>query len=410
MRKKILIGFLLTVGILTIILAIVGGFILYRHYFTPLRMKLSVMPEKFKKTGVLIGKDFLSKSLYFQDTALGTISDIAWGEFDPSPGQELAIVGTQGALFLDDKAQVKSSVKFNVRAGHVIVVDVESDGISEYLDRGGGWQDVSLIDHKGNAIWTYDGHSRGLPGIDNIIAGDMDHDGILEFVVGFNGRGGVRLLDRNAKEQWTQPDGNVWHLEMVDVNADKNLEIVHSNAEGEITIRDKDGKIIHKAKPCCPYVASFSLCRWPNKKAQQSLLFARNNDLFLFDFFGKFAAKFDAPLSSAYNYSSHTRGVFDAPLSGVYEYDGDARGVSIQTDHAEYFAVVVNFSLLDRSVFYIYGPDQKLVYQEILPEECASITSLSLDSNGRETLLLGGQGKVWKYTLLNDKGASENKD
>src|SRR5207245_11128907 len=105
--------------------------------------------------GVLVGEGFLSKSVYIQDARLGTISDIAFGEFDPSPGPEVAIVGTRGALFLDDNAKAKSSVMFSVRAGHVNILDVDGDGISEYLDRGGGWRVVSLLDQKGNALWTY---------------------------------------------------------------------------------------------------------------------------------------------------------------------------------------------------------------------------------------------------------------
>lgn len=334
------------------------------------------MPEGLNRTGVLVGEGFLFKSVYIQDARLGTISDIAFGEFDPSPGPEVAIVGTRGALFLDDNAKAKSSVMFTVRAGHVNIVDVDGDGISEYLDRGGGWQDVSLIDHKGNAIWTY----GGMPGVDDITTGDINRNGIFEFVVGFNGAGGVRLLDRNAKEKWKQSDRNVWHVEVVDVDDDGSLEIIHSNAAGEMIVRDTDGKIIHKAKPG-PYFSHFSLCRWPTKKAHQYALLAENDIIWLFDFFGKSVAQFDAPISGTL---------------------GRARGTptKIQNDHPEYFAAVVEFSNWNRSILYVYGSDKKLIYQEIIPEACASITSLSLNSKGKETLLLGCHGTVWKYSVF----------
>jgi hypothetical protein len=374
-RKKVLIGFSIALGVL-IILVIVGGFIAYRYFISPMISDRLAVPEALNKTGVLVGEGFLSKSIYVQDTRLGTISDIAFGEFDPSPGPEIAIVGTQGTLFLDDKAKAKSSVMFSLRTGHPAIVDVEGDGVSEFLDRGGGWQNISLIDHKGNAIWTY----GGMPGVDNISAGDIDGDGVLEFVVGFNGGGGVRLLDRNAKEKWKQPDGNVWHVELVDTNADGSLEIIHSNAAGEMTVRDKDGKIIHKAKPA-PYFSSFSLCRWPNKESPQYALLAENDTIWVFDFFGKCVAHFDAPISGTL---------------------GHARGVptKIQSDRPEYFAVVAEFSNWNKSILYVYGSDKKLIYQEIIPETCQSIASLSSDSKNSELLLVGCDGKVWKYSVV----------
>ena len=373
--KKVLIGFSIALGVL-IVLTIAGGFVAYRYFIAPLISTRLAMPEGLNRTGVLVGEGFLSKSVYIQDARLGTISDIEFGEFDPSPGPEVAIVGTRGAVFLDDNAKAKSSVMFSVRAGHVNILDVDGDGISEYLDRGGGWQDVSLIDHKGNAMWTY----GGMPGVDDITAGNINRNGILEFVVGFNGAGGVRLLDRNAKEKWKQSDRNVWHVELVDVNADGSLEIIHSNAAGEMIVRDKEGKVIHKAKPG-PYFSHFSLCRWPTKKAPQYALLAENDIIWLFDFFGKSVAQFDAPISGTL---------------------GHARGTptKIQNDHPEYFAAVVEFSNWNRSILYVYGSDKKLVYQEIIPEACASITSLSLNSKGKETLLLGCHGKVWKYSVF----------
>jgi hypothetical protein len=372
-KKKLLIGCSIALGVF-LLLIVVGGFVGYRYFISPI-ISARAMPEALQRTGVLVGEGFLSRSIYMQDTRLGTISDVKFGEFDPSPGPEIAIVGSRGALFVDANANAKSSVMFSVHAGHVEIVDVDGDGISEYLDRGGGWQDVSLIDHKGNAIWTY----GGRPGVDNISGGDINRDGILDFVVGFNGGGGVRLLDSKGQEKWKQSGANVWHVELVDVNDDGSVEIVHSNAAGEMVVRDKDGKILHKAKPA-PYFSTFSLCRWPTKKARQYALLAENDTIWLFDFFGKSVFQFDAPLAGKL---------------------GNARGVPtrIQNKQSEYFAVVVEFSNWNRSILYVYAPDKKLVYQEIIPEACASIASLSLDSKGQETLLVGCNGKVWKYSV-----------
>ncbi len=370
-KKKIFISYSVVLGIVIILIGI--GFFAYRYFISPIISSRMKMPEELNTPKVLVGSDFLLKELFVQDVRLGTITDIALGEFEPGPGPEVGIVGSKGVLFLDENFNVKSLTMFSVNAGHVEIIDVEGDRICEYLDRGGGWQDVSLIDHKGNAIWTY----GGMPGVDNICSGDIDGDGLLEFVVGFNGGGGVQLLDRNGKEKWKQPDRNVWHVELVDTNDDGSLEIVHSNAAGQITVRDREGNIISQAKPS-PYFSHFSLCRWPNKKSREYALLSENDIIWIFDFDGKVVAQFNAPKCGTLG---HARGI----------------PVKLKTDQPEYFAVIVEFSNWKRSILYVYNESGTLVYQEIFTESCASIAAVSIDKSNVESILVGGVGKVWQY-------------
>jgi hypothetical protein len=63
-------------------------------------------------------------------------------------------------------------------------------------------------------------------------------------VVGFNGAGGLHLLNADGKELWKQDDGNVWHVEIAAVDEKSSKMIVHSNARGQLTLRDASGKIM----------------------------------------------------------------------------------------------------------------------------------------------------------------------
>lgn len=360
-RKKILIGCLIAAGVL-IILVVLGGFFAYRHFIAPI-----VSPQLE-----------MSKSLFLEDARLGTITDILQGELDPSPGPEIGIVGSRGALFVNENSDLKSLVMFSVRATHVDIIDADSDGICEFINRGTWSCDASLIDHKGNTVWTY----GGMPGVNDMSAGDLDGDGIPEFVVGFNGDGGVHLLDKNGKKKWRQPDGNVWHVEMVDTNGDGTPEIVHSNVAGEIIVRDGQGNIISKVGRWFRYFSDFSLCKWPSKKDRQYVLLSEGGTIWLFDFDGRTAAQFDAPKCGTLG---HARGV----------------PVKIKSDQPEYLAVIVEFSSRERSILYVYNPNRALVYQEILPEACASIAAISLDKSEIDTMLIGGEGKVWQYKVQN---------
>ncbi len=52
-----------------------------------------------------------------------------------------------------------------------------------------------------------------------------------------------------------------------------------------------------------------------------------------------------------------------------------------------------------RSVLWVYGPGGALVYAEILPEACAAVVAMPDPESGTDGLLLGCEGKIWRYAL-----------
>jgi hypothetical protein len=62
-----------------------------------------------------------------------------------------------------------------------------------------------------------------------------------------------------------------------------------------------------------------------------------------------------------------------------------------------FLAVVTEFAAIDRSVLYIYSTEGKLVYQEVLPEDCSSIAVLPREGRQAQELLIGGSETVWRY-------------
>ena len=364
-----------TVLVLAFLSLLIGGYVLYRRMAsvspgTPGRLQ---MPAGLKTPGVRVGKGFLKQDVFLTNPGLGKVTDIVWGELDPKPGLELGIAGTDGAVFADKSASVKSSVNYGGNFDRVTIIDVEGDGICEFIDRGSWASKAALIDHKGRTLWRY----GGMPGVDDMAAGDVDADGIKEFAVGFNGGGGVDLVDRNGKKRWNKPDGNVWHVEMVDMDDDGRDEIVHSNARGDITIRDSMGDTVFSESPG-PYFSSFSLVRFPTETSQQYLLQAEDDYTWLFDFNAKSVRKLPAPDCGDLG------DPFGAP-------------VTLVKGKPPYLAVLVEYNNWNRSALYVYDPGGKLVYQEVIPEDCAAIAALALDNSGTEALLIGAPGKVLKY-------------
>jgi hypothetical protein len=280
-----------------------------------------------------------------------------------------------GAILLNKSLEQKIFIPFNESSEETGIV---KDGDKcKFLSRKGSFEknDAAFIDHDGKYLWKYSKKKRYT---DYTAVGDLNGDGKLEFAIGFNGGDGIHLLDEAGNKVWGKPDGNVWHVEMVDTDNDGHLKIVHSNAAGSITIRDKNGDIISKNTPT-QHLTHFSIVNWPDIKSNKRIMLAEDKTIWLLDFNGKTIAKYDAP-------NCHNL--------------GDARGtlVRLLKNQAEYFAVTVEYKLWNRTILYVYDSESELVYQENLPDRCSSIAAMHNDSN-TESLLVGCTNYVLKFDV-----------
>ena len=333
---------------------------------------------------VTVGENLFVRTPLKIPRSIGLVTDI---ENDPSPETALGIAGLNGAVLLDGKDQVTSEIKFtHASRGGLLgffgapmipsvieFIDAGGDGFAGFLNRGGGgWGDASLLDQQGKTVWTY----GGTPGLNSMAAGDFEGDGEIDFVAGFNGGGGLRRLTHDRKLKWRQPGGNIWHVEIVDVDEDGTPEIVHTSASGRFTIRNAAGKQLAELGTET-YTSDFTLCRWPKKDSPQRLLVAEEDQLWLIDFEGATVAQLTA--------------------KGVPEVGGTARGVPVRLKKGalEVFAVLVESDPVDSSRLLIFE-DKALIYEEVFEDRRVAIATVPAE-DGTDALLIGGTGVVWHY-------------
>ncbi|MGH8004960.1 MAG: FG-GAP repeat domain-containing protein [Limisphaerales bacterium] len=321
----------------------------------------------------------VDKHLFFQKASLGTITSIRPFLALADSQSAFWIAAERGAVSVADSGQLKLSVRFERVGGKVTTVDMDGDGNFEFLSRGGGQEEARLYDREGRQLWKY-----GLgtdPAVRDASCGDLDGDGQLECALAMRGEGGIRLLDKNGKERWRKPEQNVWRVEVLDLDGDGKEELLHTNAAGQLRVRNAEGGILQEL-PGNNFVTLFSLCRWPG--ADSGWFILNNNNytgIQLFDFKGNNVTSIPATAKG---------------------YEAIGTPVRFKAEDKSYFALLVcNCTPHRDSHLFIYDPEGEIIYEEKFLPSQAALLAVRDEATGEEALLVGeGEGRVWKYRLV----------
>jgi hypothetical protein len=312
--------------------------------------------EKMLQPGLLKGSENFEGRAFYTAEGLGDISQIAVGWPADREGADIAVVGNHGADFISSTGEAKKKVRFSiVQFCPVTLARISPTGEYGYLTRDESWAvPATLFDKEGNVSWRSNGT---WPGVDDSAPGDVHGDGKLSVVIGFNAGGGVALLD----------------------------EILHSNARGQLLVRDGNGAVIAQYLPD-HYISNFALTRWGEETRPAHILIPTSESregcckpvVLIIDAKGKNVAKLDLPLGDLFTRFSATPIRFGK--------------------NDEYFAILENRSPSNRSMLLLYGKDGQIVYQEILGESCLGLAPLPRKDG--ERLLVGCTAKIIEYSSL----------
>lgn len=383
------------------VLAVVGTILMWLYVIRPSLPQMS-RPGMLDATQPVVGEDLLAKSTFFEDSRLGPVTDIAIGDLDGQEGEDIVAVGRDGAAFLALDGTLTSFQGFprgGKRAADVLaVVDVDGDGVCEYLRRGDvlwSTHTPELIGHDGQTLWTLPSdleHSWLLA------PGDVDGDGELEFAG--SSLEGLFLLESDGALAWRQPletGMSGAQVQMMDMDGDGQPEVVHSRMsqeerEMELVGRDRDGKVTHSigrpigALPTNVFMG-FTVCRWPTTSGDPHVLTTASRRLELFDLKGETVLELEAEEAMP----------FDRVI---------ATPVALRPNQP-HVAVLVVSSAWEATFLHIYDAQGEELYREaremIDPDAVwPALRAWQPPGEDMEVLLAGGANGVWEYRLSSD--------
>jgi hypothetical protein len=290
----------------------------------------------------------------------------------------------------------------------IVRLNNEKAGFLSY----GSINGMRVFDENGNQIWSYgeehidlgelfnsnedwEKRAKNRPYVLEAAVGDLDGDGISEYIAARK-NDGIRAFDQSGNERWFLPnDFPNNELVVADLDGDGRGELI---AKGGSVI-GSDGKVIRELNK-----RADELLLVGSKQNQLSLysLDLYENKLTYSDEKGNPILECDAPLSyvkaepetieiPGHPELSHTSDHVDA-------YRPRGLWVSLAKGKPKYLAVVAAFIGIPRADLYIYESSGKLVYDEVLDQEAETIAVLP-EADGIESLIVGGKGSIWKYTL-----------
>lgn len=326
----------------------------------------SQSPAPSQEPGVVTGADGLTKRVVYRNAELAPITSVS------KNGAGMHVIGRSGAVVLDDGGTPRATVTFEESGGETVAVDIDRDGVSEYVNRGGGWQQVSVIGSDGRTKWKYPQRRTLFGGAPNTMAfGDLDQDGKLEFVVGMNGGGGVIVLDEHGTVLRKTAGANVFSLEIADIIPGGALEVLHSK-ERSVDVRAADGTLLTNI-PLPSY--SFTLLQ-------------RGPPMFVCVDAGG-----SAHTLRLIDVNGSIRGSYLLPDRGHVR--ANAAGVATGSK-----PLLVAWRTLratgHRSALYVFEADGTLRYHEIF--EAPSIT-VSAPADAPGTFYVGANETVWQYGI-----------
>ncbi len=327
--------------------------------------------------GVLIGEHAFEKKPFFEASGAGDIRSISFGRLDRDSLDVIVAAGTKGAAILLPSGKLRRTVGFDRPVERTIPLDMDRDGVCEFMGRGGGGHAVALLNKQGQTIWELSRIDSREPAA--MTACDLDGDGFLDFVVALSG-GGIRVLNDTATERakWDAP--KTASIEAADTDGDNRPEILNGmGGKPGIQVRDASGKVLRTIEGIGEPFAVIPRADGTGGRAILGTVHGK-------------------PLLRVVDFSGARISELTLPVTGgMYP---SAVPVTFDTGEETFLAVTLTLSVeKQRSLLAIFDTRGRPVYEEVFPASHLALAALpDTVTGGGDTLLLGVGTQVWAIT------------
>ncbi len=350
-----------------------------RHILQPafvvlvLAMVISSCSKPVPETGILSGGASFEKKQFCETSNIGDIRSISFGRLDRDSLNVVVAAGTKGAAIVMPSGKLRRTVGFDRPVARTVPLDMDRDGASEFMGRGGGGSAVALMNRQGQTIWELSRIDSREPA--DMTACDLDGDGFLDFVVALSG-GGIRVLNDTATERAEWDASKTASVEAVDTDGDNRPEILSGmGGKPGIQVRDASGKVLRTIEGVGE---PFTVIRRTGETGGNAIL-------------GSVKGK---PLLRVVDCSGARIRELPVPVAGG-RYPS-AVPVTFAPGGESFLAVTLTLSEeKQRSLFAIYDGAGRPVYGEVFPASHIAVAAMRDPVTGADTLLLGIGPQVW---------------
>ncbi|MBI3505004.1 MAG: hypothetical protein HY059_09200 [Proteobacteria bacterium] len=329
------------------------------------------LPKSLETPRVFLAKETLTKRVFASLPRIGEVTDVR------EVAGDVVAAGMNGVSRLDGEGRARADMlRLDMWEWPYTIVP---DGKTFAILAGG--MGARLLDDRGTALWRSTASAASAAGA--LAAGEPP-----VVALGYPGGGGVELRARDGRVLWKVDAANPWQVEIGEIGSGR-VGVVHSSARGTLLLRDRRGN----AKEISPetYTSHFKLLRWPGHGGRPAALVGDRKApperrLLVAGLDGTTVARLEAPAVAPEAEDLDVRA---------------ARYVSLKGGSGAYLAVVATVGGSgSRCVLYLYDPEGRLVYAELLAQRHAPLWSIPRkDRPGAETLLLGAENAVTAYEL-----------
>jgi len=338
-----------------------------------LALGVSACSKPVPEPGVINGGASFEKKDFCETSNMGDIRSIAFGRLDRDSLEVVVAAGTKGAAVFMPSGRLRRSVGFDRPVARTVPLDMDRDGVSEFMGRGGDGQAVALMNRQGQTIWELSRIDSRVPA--DMTACDLDGDGFLDFVVALSG-GGIRVLNDTATERakWDSPKTS--SIEAIDIDGDGRPEILSGmGVKPGIQVRDASGKVLRTIDGVGE---PFTVIRRKGETGGNAILGSVKGKplLRVVDLSGANIRELPVPVSG---------GRYPSAVTITFAPGGDP-----------FLAVTLTLSAeKQRSFFAIYDGAGRPVYQEVFAASHIAVAAMRDSTAGTDTLLLGAGAQVW---------------